>query len=941
MDLLRKAFGLREDQERLIIVPLLILLFLITLFALRGCLPNRDAGELTYRPVGTVLPAASAPVIKDVEVDNVQFAGSYLPNDQVSLYVNDSFLATVETDRIGRWEYTTTLPRGRRYNLRVTAQDADGGALESSTYPFIVRSIGSLDSDRSAVNYLPRIGESETLNGVPIEDPLFLAGLNGSAYSVGRVALAGTSTPGSQVIVTTSDRTLGRVRVDQSGSWELDGTFNEPGNYELQVRSVEAPNRPIDTINIQIARVLQAPTIEMLPNRPDPNVVNLLGTGEPNSDIELYSNGIFIGLVTTDADGNWAFDYTLPTGETNFEFVAISNAADVLEPAISTPTRLQRAVLPARVTLDPVSADFDAGVDLSTGNVLFSGTGRPVGTQVIVLVNDEPVGETTVDADGNWEIAAEISRAPGDYAVAALLGSNEDGLLATSETSVLTVPAGEPEPTTISLIDNGFDLDSATIGDDGAASGSLALTGQALPAGSEVVFFLDGDEVGRTNSADDGSYSFDYNYELAPGTYQLVSRVVDADGETAAQSDAFTIVIPEVEEEVGTLISLDADGFDIDAATIADDGTATGTLELSGDVQTAGSTVYVYLDDLQIGEFVSADGGAYTFPYDYELAPGSYELTTRIVDANGAAIAESETHTIVIPGVSSLRVVFAGIDDAETSDDGDDADDDDDADASVDDLAAGNLPAVELIVDASWSMTLDLSGQTRLTSADPNSRIAIAREAMNLLVDELPVGLPIAVRGFGNRAEPLDCQTDLEQPLQRLNREALRATLLGIEPQFDANTPIAESLREVAADLANYEGQKRVVLLTDGEENCNGDPAAEIQLLRDSGIDVTIDIVGFAIGDPALQAQFTEWAALGGGNYYNADNAEDLADALQEAIGVPYRVLDADGEEVATGAVGGAAINLPAGTYTVEVLTSPVQTFEIEIGDELTTLTID
>ncbi len=857
MDLLRKAFGLREDQERLIIAPLLILIFLVIIFALRGCLPSRDASALTYGNVGNVLPAASAPIIKNRAENNVQFAGSYLPNDHVELFIDGQFVERVETDRLGRWTYETTMSDGR-HDLRVTAQ-RDGGTIESSTYPFNVQRVGSVESDRSAVNYLPRIGESDTLNGLPIQDPLFGAGLDGVLVAAGSIALSGTSTPGSEVIVTTGDRTLGRVRVDDSGRWELNSNFTEPGSYPIEVRSVESPDRPIDTITLNIGRTLQRPTIELNPERSaDRGIIRLQGTGEPNVDLGIFTNEQLSGVATTDADGNWFLDVAVAPEETSFEFVAVANDADALEPAISTPTRLQRgaaiveteaeATGAAAITLDPLtleSADLDITNGLASGNIDLSGTGEPIGAQVVLFLNDTQLGDTTIDTSGQWNFTTELN--------------------------------------------------------------------------------------------------------LSPGTYQVSAELRDDDGSVLSTSETTTLIIPETLDEANdAVVTLADDGFNLDPATIADDGTASGTFELSGTVEPAGSTVFVYLDGEQVGEFNTDDGGAYSFSLDYELAPGNHELAMRIVDTNGAAIAESQTRIISIPEPanaapaesSSLRVVFAGLGSGDdTGDDSGEGDEGDDiADAG---LNSSTLPAVELIVDASWSMTLDMSGENRLTSDDPDSRIAIAREALNTLVDSLPDDLPIAVRGFGNRAAPLECQTALESPLQLLDREPLRTVLLGIEPQFNANTPIAMSLSQVAQDLANFGGQRRVVLLTDGEENCGGDPAAAIQQLRDSGINVTIDIVGFAIGDPALQAQFEAWAQLGGGTYYNADNAEDLADALQSAVVVPYRVLDTAGEEVATGIVGGAAIELPAGTYTVEILTNPVQTLEVEVDDMPTTLTLE
>ncbi|MFV8816683.1 hypothetical protein [Haliea sp. E17] len=233
--------------------------------------------------------------------------------------------------------------------------------------------------------------------------------------------------------------------------------------------------------------------------------------------------------------------------------------------------------------------------------------------------------------------------------------------------------------------------------------------------------------------------------------------------------------------------------------------------------------------------------------------------------------------------------------------------------------------AIELILDASGSM---------LQRVDGKRRIAIAREVLTDAVrKQIPAGTPLALRVFGHR-EIDSCRTDLEIPLAPLDPAAAANTIGGIQAMNLARTPIADSLAAVETDL---QGRKSsvVILVTDGEETCEGDPAAVIEALRDKGFDVNLNIVGFAIGDPELASQFESWAALGNGRYYAADNREGLQDALEQALRVPYRVLDGNGNEVASGQVGGPPVELEAGYYDVVVATEPPRTFDqVEIPGE-------
>ena len=122
---------------------------------------------------------------------------------------------------------------------------------------------------------------------------------------------------------------------------------------------------------------------------------------------------------------------------------------------------------------------------------------------------------------------------------------------------------------------------------------------------------------------------------------------------------------------------------------------------------------------------------------------------------------------------------------------------------------------------------------------------------------------------------------------------------------------------KVAADLEGVSGPHLVILLTDGEETCDGDAGAAIKSMVASGIDVRVNIVGFAIDELMLRETFQTWAQLGSGLYIDAHNAEELNAGLAQAIELPFEVLDASGEVAGHGTVNGPAVELMPGEYTV------------------------
>jgi len=188
--------------------------------------------------------------------------------------------------------------------------------------------------------------------------------------------------------------------------------------------------------------------------------------------------------------------------------------------------------------------------------------------------------------------------------------------------------------------------------------------------------------------------------------------------------------------------------------------------------------------------------------------------------------------------------------------------------------------------------------------------------------ESLPAGTPFALRVFGHR-EARSCRTDLEAPLAPLDAGTIAKKIAAIEPMDRSKTPIAHSLELVAQDLSGARGPCVVVLLTDGEETCDGDPAATIEALRGRGVDVRVSIVGFAIDDAELKTTFRYWANLGGGEYHDATGAGDLAASIRSSLRAPFEVLDGAGNVVASGTVGGEAVTLPAGGYQVRVGSDP------------------
>jgi hypothetical protein len=238
--------------------------------------------------------------------------------------------------------------------------------------------------------------------------------------------------------------------------------------------------------------------------------------------------------------------------------------------------------------------------------------------------------------------------------------------------------------------------------------------------------------------------------------------------------------------------------------------------------------------------------------------------------------------------------------------------------AAVSQAADKSSTSVAVLLDASGSMLKRIGGKPK---------IEIAKQLLNdLLTKTLPPKTPLMIRVFG-QGGPGSCRSDLVAPLAPLDPANLAPKIAAIRSTNGAKTAIGDSLRLAGEDMAGVGGPRQLVLITDGGEDCGGDPSAEIQKLRALGFDVRINIVGFAVDEPETREQFQKWATLGGGFFFDSSDQASLDNALRQALAQPFDVLASDGKVVAHGLVGGEPVSVPPGVYSVRLGGAEAKTF--------------
>jgi Ca-activated chloride channel homolog len=196
------------------------------------------------------------------------------------------------------------------------------------------------------------------------------------------------------------------------------------------------------------------------------------------------------------------------------------------------------------------------------------------------------------------------------------------------------------------------------------------------------------------------------------------------------------------------------------------------------------------------------------------------------------------------------------------------------------DLSSQSVPVKErtrilLLLDASGSMHQPWS------STNTESRIASAKKILNEIMDSLEKknNVELALRVYGHQS-PLgakDCKdTRLEAGFSRNNISFIRTKLKAINPK--GITPIAFSLQQSANDFPDNQTRNIIILMTDGEESCGGDPCAIAYELEKK----KIILKHFAIGIGISQAAAATFKCFG--NFYNVNDQQSFRNVLAGII---------------------------------------------------------
>ncbi len=294
----------------------------------------------------------------------------------------------------------------------------------------------------------------------------------------------------------------------------------------------------------------------------------------------------------------------------------------------------------------PVLISPSPGEEISAGVVLLVGSGAP-NAPIQIVVGGIVVGETTSDADGNWQAEVE--------------------LLAPGENELFVQPAGaataDPEPVKLLVVVPVVEVQPPSLDlsilDGEIAGGEIALTGTGEP-GSQLQIVVDGQPAETIEVDEDGRWAV--TTALAePGQYAISLSSLDRTGSVVAMATAIILDVVAVDATATDDALMDDTAIDavdsVPAEEVEVEASAAQTSDETSDETSEPSSPEVAVEELPLAVDPAAGPVAPGFVTLSGTGVSGSEVTLRVDDlVVGRATVEPDGTWVFVTRLGELGV---------------------------------------------------------------------------------------------------------------------------------------------------------------------------------------------------------------------------------------------------------------------------------------------
>ncbi|MDM7852835.1 Ig-like domain-containing protein, partial [Pseudochrobactrum kiredjianiae] len=600
------------------------------------------------------------------------------PNGFIRIYSGGKLLGQVQADASGNWAFDVpTLSEGKHAFIATTVDAAGNEGSSSEPFTLTVDTTAPSSTDAAITSVLdaaePIVGE--VTNGGITNDP--------------RPVISGTAADDIKLVRIYDGTTLlGEVEVTD-GKWSFAPDSDlANGAHSFRVKAVDAagnegaysttwrinvdtlaPNAPsitsvYDDVGAVQGNVADGKSTDDL----RPTISG--GGAEAGSTVKVYDNGVLLGETKANANGTWSFTPAadLATGAHSFTVTATDTAGNESAQSGSWRVTIDLSV-PKTPTIDQIWDDAQPGIGAvpkggTTNDTTptLSGTAAP-GTILKIFVNGEYVGETTVQATGQWNYTGFVNDGSHTFTVQSV---NEVGTSsAMSDPFTIIVSTAVPGTPSITEVIDDVGSITGTVGNGKPTDDTRPEIKGKADANAKVNIYDSGTIIGQATADADGNWKFTPSTDLTEGNHSFTAKIVDGAGVEGQPSAPYTIVVDTTPPDAPRFtIGYDGVGPVIgefgDGAIINDN-----RPKLSGAGAEPNTKVGIYQNGTLVATVTADAGGQWSWKATDALADGTYTFTAKTTDIAGNVSAVSEAFTITVDTVAPNAPKIDSITDAQ------------------------------------------------------------------------------------------------------------------------------------------------------------------------------------------------------------------------------------------------------------------------------------
>ncbi|MBY7142099.1 VWA domain-containing protein [Virgibacillus sp. NKC19-3] len=182
-----------------------------------------------------------------------------------------------------------------------------------------------------------------------------------------------------------------------------------------------------------------------------------------------------------------------------------------------------------------------------------------------------------------------------------------------------------------------------------------------------------------------------------------------------------------------------------------------------------------------------------------------------------------------------------------------------------------------ILLDASSSMLLRVDNEVKMD---------IAKDAVERFGETIGQDNDVSLVVYGHKGSESEADKELScngieeiYPMDAYDESEFTDALSSFESK--GYTPLAGAIQKAADMSSDYEEPTTVYIVSDGVETCDGDPVEEAANFVKDSEDTSVNIIGFNVDEDA-QEQLKEVSDAGAGEYFSADNADELKTTIEQ-----------------------------------------------------------